>query len=233
MSSRDVSSWVQAWGPLVTLASAVLLALVTAWLAWVTMRMAKGAKDAAEYSKTAAEASLASAAAMQASVPVEFTLSPTRSTKASKIIDFLKDEVAKGFLGEDQEVDLNMFDSITTIDQLGLRCDGSAVYIRGGRIVEICREPESANNIRCEATNIVLAPSTISLPHRLHKNEAFSFDVPGFHPGEWIVRITAIIDYSFDGQTIQQRLVVWRKPPRKARNLKSIETHGRAKRDDK
>ena len=228
MSSKDLSHWIQDWGPLVTLGSAVLLTLVTAWLAWVTMRMAKGAKDAAEYSKTAAEASLASAAAMQASVSVEFTLSPLRAAKnVGTMRKFLEDEIAKGFLRDDEEADTRMLDSILAITGIRLQCDGSAVYIHAGRVAEICREGEREGRIDCSATNIVLATSSVALPHRLHKGESLSFGVVGFQPGERVVRITAVIDYSFDGQTaVNQRLVSWRASPQKAAPIKNIVTYG-------
>jgi hypothetical protein len=233
MSSKDLSGWVQDWGPLIALVSAVLLTLVTAWLAWVTMRMAKGAKDAAEYSKTAAQASLASAAAMQASVSVEFTLSPVAVTSLGKVVDFLKDEVAKGFLRGDEEADLRMLDSIVAIKEITLGCDGSAVYIHGALVTEICQEAARWDTIECRATNTVLAEASVALPYRLHKGESLSFNVAGFQPGERVVRITAIIDYSFDGQNdVHQRLVVWRDRPRKGTTIKGIEMHDLTKHDD-
>jgi hypothetical protein len=73
----------------------------------------------------------------------------------------------------------------------------------------------------------VLAASSVALPHRLHKGESLSFDVAGFQPGEWVVRITAVIDYSFDGQAaLHQRLVSWRASPQKAATAKTIVTYG-------
>ena len=232
MSSIGVSHWVQDWGPLLTLISAVLLTLVTAWLAWVTTRMAKGAKDAAEYSKTAAQASLASAAAIQASASVEFTLAPLPVTNIGKMLELLKDMVAKDVSRGRDDVDVRWFDPIMAIKRIGLRCDGSAVYIHGGRIIEICREGRRIDSIECEATQIALLAASVVLPYRLHKGESLAFGVAGFQPGERIVRITAFIDYSFDDRSaMYQRLVIWNAGPRKSATVKAIETHKPAKPD--
>jgi hypothetical protein len=230
MTSNHISRWVQDWGPLIALTSAVLLTLVTAWLAWVTMRMAKGAKDAAEYSKIAAEASLAATASIQASAPVEFALSPARETRVRKTLELLNDMVSKDASRAEEEVDISLFDPILTITAIQLVCDGSAVYVPGGRIVEVCRETRR-DVIECQATQITLATASVALPRRLHKGESIKFNLAGFEPGERIVRIRAVIDYSFIGQNpVQERLVVWRGGPQKG-TVKSIETRGLGKSD--
>lgn len=228
MSSKDLAHWVQDWGPLVTLISAVLLALVTAWLAWVTTRIAKGAKDAAKYSEIAAKSSFESAAAIRASAPVEFTLGISRVTKTDKMLGVLNDMISENAARAREQTDIRWFNSTWVIDGLELRCDGSAVYIHGGRIVEIYREV-ARHDIECEATRVVLVDS-VALPRRLHKGEILRFGVDCFQPGEQVVGMTIIIDYSFDGQnTVHQRLVAWHAEPEKYATVKATVLHSSLK----
>ena len=53
--SGTVIKWVNDWGPLITLSSAVVLAGVTAWLAYLTMILARSARTAAADARVAAE----------------------------------------------------------------------------------------------------------------------------------------------------------------------------------
>jgi hypothetical protein len=217
MSPAHVARWVQDWGPLITLASAVLLTVATGILVWVTWKMAQGAKDAAEFSKTAAQASLASVAAIQASIPVELTMRVRYVASIENISEVFGDDEPT-----DPDIDLN--DAIKQITGIGIRCDGGTVYIHGGRITRVIRDvtgvetldqdghlvPVEGRVSEAQTTRIELVSSFFLLPHQLHRDETILFDVNSFRPGEPVTGLNAIIDYSFDGGTIvQHRQTTW------------------------
>jgi hypothetical protein len=228
LASSGISGWVTDWGPLLTLVSAVLLTLVTAWLAWVTMRMAEAAKDAAEHSRTAAEASRASAAAMQASTSVRFEISPVPGSSVGEVRRQLEEDVAGGFLRDDQEVDLRWLEPVMAIKSLLVENDGATVYVHGCQMIEVCRQPERKGLVRCESVQFSLATDA-ALPLRLHDGESLTFTTPHFRPGERVVRIRALLYYSFDGQTgPHERLTVWDGNRSKPERLGRVERHGRS-----
>lgn len=121
MNADAVIIWVATWGPLVTLSSTVLLAAITAWLAYLTKVMADSAQKAAEQSRIAAEASLASVAAAEASIDVRFDVEPYITSTAGETRRALE-ILELGGLNLDDEVPAGFFSKISAWRGVRLTC---------------------------------------------------------------------------------------------------------------
>ena len=188
------------WGPLIQLICTVLLAAVTAWLTWLTKRMADAGRDAARHAQTAAEASLASVAATQASADVTFSVAPALSSTAGAVSrTLLEQTVSEDRHKKDDLVTIDMLLPAMKVSSLSVTTRGATVYIHGVRLDHVTHpDAEKSHVVRTEHSETDLSTSD-ALPRRFHRGEGLSFDVPDGFIRPDVVRIAATILYSFDG----------------------------------
>jgi hypothetical protein len=216
MSAVSVIEWVTTWGPLVTLSSTVLLAIVTAWLAYVTKVMADSAKDAAVQSRIAAEASLASVAAAEASVDVRFDAQPSMGATAGEMLRAVEMLQLGGLRGED-EVPPDFFPKVSTWRGVRLTCRGATVTVHGLRLVGVSvqdqkRSDSTVFHTASETCDIELV-CVEDLPRMAHTDEVLNFQVENRTTGEEVVGFTARVSYSFGIGEVRAREVTWKKSP--------------------
>ncbi|WP_067949603.1 hypothetical protein [Agromyces sp. NDB4Y10] len=193
-----------------TLASTLVLVIVTGWYAWLTKSLASSAKTSADSARDAAEHAAKSVAVAEASVDVRFECVPSSGP--------LPDHKSIGVF---------------------LWCRGATVYVHGVSMHELTRRLESsANEIRSEIVfwtrdgeHAVSTDSKAQLPALVHAGEKLDFITraddfsPGFRlgPEDRIDSIVIQVQYSFDGVgPVRQREVSWRMP-RKNRSLHPLE----------
>lgn len=206
-----MQTWVAEWGPLVTLASTVVLLGVTAWYAWLTKRVADASRDAAVHAKIAAQASLASVSAAEAAIPVTFRLEPASSGTAGGLRKLLEKATKTGNIENDQPVTQEMLASFMRLNEVGLVCEGSTVYVHGCQLDTLSvPQNEDGSHIATETVQAPLEPGDSS-PRRLHKGESMTFRIPERPTGERVTAMSCTISYSFDGtQGRFERKVHWR-----------------------
>lgn len=207
-----MNSWVETWGPLVTLMSTVALAVVTGWLAYVTMAMANTAKEAAEQSRIAAESSLAAVAAAEAAVDVRFDLEPLRTSTAGEMLQ-AAELLQLGGLKSDDEVPDEFFSRILAWRAVRLTCRGATVNVHAVKVTSVTIQDRSDQDSRIQKSttsvrDIELAGSD-ELPRLCHVDEVLEFDVVGRPPGEKLVEVIGAVSYSFGAGAIRQREVKW------------------------
>jgi hypothetical protein len=211
--TQNITGWVQTWGPLITLASTVLLAAITAWLAWLTKVMADAARTAAEHSQTAAEASRASVAATEAAINIDFALTPNLVTRASSLMDLIDNAKASG-LKEKDPITSDLWQPIMEFDGIKVECKESTVYIHGCRIDAIGKPVEDSKTMTITTScEIDLEVRDEKLPHQLHRGETldFKFESKPEPPGTKITEIRATIFYGFTSSgEVRERSASWR-----------------------
>lgn len=216
MNADAVIIWVATWGPLVTLSSTVLLAAITAWLAYLTKVMADSAQKAAEQSRIAAEASLASVAAAEASIDVRFDVEPYITSTAGETRRALE-ILELGGLNLDDEVPAGFFSKISAWRGVRLTCRGATVTVHGLKVTYVSVEDRSdpdSNFTKTTGTSQDLElVCTDDLPRLCHVNEVIEFQVPDRPVDEALVEFTTVLSYSFGAGPVRQREMKWRKPP--------------------
>ncbi|WP_148077129.1 hypothetical protein [Nocardioides aurantiacus] len=215
MNSDAVINWVKDWGPLITLASTVILAGITAWLAILTKFMANSAGKAAEHSKTAAEASAASVAATEAAIDVNFDVVPRMGSTVGEITRMLNVLESAG-LSMDAEVTPKLMDSMTAWRDVDLTCRGATVNVHGLTITFIyLRDPDSESRVvRGQSENLELQAG-VELPRLCHAGEIISFEVPERPIDEDLDGFKGEVSYSFGTGAIRVRQVEWKKRRRR------------------
>lgn len=216
VNSRAVTDWVETWGPLVTLASTVVLAGITAWLAHLTKVMADGARTAAEQSRIAAEASLSSVAAAEASVDVRFDVAPVMGSTVGELERAVRGLEASG-MSRDDEFTPEMMAKITAWRSVHLTCRGATVSVHGLKVTYIGVQEDTGDDTNLQmisgrSYDMVLAPSD-DLPRPCHSGETIEFEVPDRPLDEQIVEIATTVLYAFGNGPIREREAKWTKPP--------------------
>lgn len=216
MSEKELVDWVETWGPLVTLASTVILAVITGWLAYLTKVMADSAREAAEHSRVAAEASLATVAAAEASVDVRFSAEPKIYSTAGEMrraVEILQ----SGGLGAKDPITPDFFSTISTWRAIRLSCVGATVTVHGLRLVSATVQDRVApdGDVTTTRSTTVHYDETLAcvdeLPRLYHAGESTEFTVPSRPAGEDLIEMTAMVSYSFGTGSIRDREVRWSK----------------------
>ncbi|MFC6155863.1 hypothetical protein ACFPWP_04195 [Kribbella jiaozuonensis] len=207
-----MTGWVQTWGPLITLASTVLLAAITAWLAWLTKVMADAARTAAKHSQTAAEASQASVAATEAAINIDFAVTPNLVFLGSALKELLDKAEASGLKAKDP-ITSDFLQPLMELDGVKVECMESTVYIHGCRIDAIGKPVEDSKTMTITTScEIDLESREEKLPHQLHRGENidFKFESKPEPPGTRIKEIRATIFYGFtSGGEVRERSASW------------------------
>lgn len=214
MNLDAVTNWVGTWGPLVTLASTIALAAITAWYAYLTKVIANSSEKSAEQSRIAAEASLASVAAAEASVDVRFDVEPSISSTADEMRRALEKLVDEGGLGPSDEVSMEHLSKSLTWTGVQLICRGATVTVHGLKVTYVSvleSPPDSKIKSTTGQHQDVELVCHVDLPRLCHVSEAIEFDVPNRHAGEVLDAFTTVLSYSFGVGPVRQRELKWRK----------------------
>lgn len=198
-----------------TLASTVILAGITAWLAWLTKVMADSARTAAEHSRVAAEASLASVAAAEAAVDVRFDVQPIMGTTAGEMREALRLLEEVDGISDADEITPALLGKVTRWSRVELTCLGATVTVHGMDLTFVTIETGSDSDERgvwSEGKSCELALSSSGLPRLLHGGEKISFDVPDRPTDERLVDFSTTVRYSFGDGPVREREAKWRRP---------------------
>jgi hypothetical protein len=213
-----VIEWVEDWGPLITLSSTVVLAVITAVLVYLTKVMADSARTAATQSRIAAEASLASVAAAEAAVDVAFDVEPLMTTTVKEMEDASELLSAAG-MGRDEVITPALWAKLLSWREVKLTCRGNTVSLHGLILSEVTTEEPATSGA---ASGIKMSvgtphglqlPTTEALPRLMHVGEAVIFDVPDRPAGEALEGFRASVLYAFGNGAIRRREVEWIGPP--------------------
>jgi hypothetical protein len=203
--------WVSDYGPLITLASTIILLAVTGWYAHLTKRVAEANEASAKHAKVAAESSLAAVAASEAAVDVSLDVHPNLRGTVGGIRKLLEATSAEG-LSADTEVTTDLLAPYMGFGGVALTCTGSTIYVHGCQLTSIGRLAEGSTVIvSSETSSVSLKPSTAT-PVRLHKGESVNFDSDGEEPIERLAYLAAAITHSYaeSGRQFERKLE-WRK----------------------
>lgn len=217
MDTGDVTNWVNSWGPLITLVSTVVLALITGWLAYLTKVMADSANESATQARIAAEATLASVAVAEATVSIKFDVRAIFGSTVGALERRLEDLVSDGMSG-DEEVTQELLQGITAWTNIQLTCRGNTVTVRGLSLTSVTlRDKPDDGAVRVYTTTHHEVPlaSAESLPRIFHEDESLTFDVEGRSTGEDLVSFKTLVQYSIGDGPVRVREVEWTgKPPK-------------------
>jgi hypothetical protein len=208
-----MQTWVDDWGPLISLASTVLLLGVTAWYAVLTKKVADASRDAAVQARIAAQASLAAVSAAEAAIEVMFKLAPTRGSTVGDLATSLKEAAGSGEIGNDQPMTIGMLADYTRLATIGLVCEGSTVYVHGCRLETLSLpRTEDGSHVMSETIRVRAPMESVGpAPRRLHNGESMAFRAPERSVGERYAAMSCTVSYSFDGAEGRfERLVSWR-----------------------
>lgn len=215
MYKIDIIPWVETWDSFITLLSSLILAAITAWLAWLTKKMAASAKEAATQSRIAAQASLASVAAAEASVDVRFDVEPYLSSTAGKMRKALE-ILLEGGLKSGAPVTPGLLEKISAWNKVKLTCRGATVTVHALTVTKVVTSERSDPGSKIQKTNTTHQDIELrcldELPRLCHANETIEFTVPDRTEDEGLVEFTATLAYSFGAGSVRQREVKWRKP---------------------
>ena len=115
-----------------------------------------------------------------------------------------------------------------SIKHLRVGNTGVTVYVHACRVIQVCRQPQRNGVINCESMELPLATDA-PLPLRLHDGASLAFETVTFRPSERVVRIRALVSYSFDGVSgPHERLVVWGDDSSKPQRIDRVERHRRS-----
>lgn len=215
MYTINIVSWLATWDSLITLVSSLILAAITAWLAWITKNMAASAKEAATQSRIAAQASLAAVAAAEASVDVRFEVEPSFSSTVDKVRKAIE-IMQVGGMDPTDPVPAGLFEKVSAWTRVRLICRGATVTVHALKVTGIATvEPTQAGaEIRTYTSTgkDIKLTCLDELPRLCHANETIEFSVPDRAEDEGLVEFTAILSYSFGTGSVREREVKWQKP---------------------
>jgi hypothetical protein len=205
-----MQAWVSDWGPLVTLASTVLLLGVTGWYAWLTKRVADASRDAAAHAKTAAEATLASVSAAEATIEVKFRVEPILGSTVGGVLRLLEEASHAGDLRADEVVTRGMLARYMRLTDIKLVCEGATVHVHGCRLDSLSwPQNEDGTHTLTETLRVLLSPRD-DQPRRLHRGESMHFLPPERPVGEHVTSMRCTVYYSFDGtESRYERIATW------------------------
>jgi hypothetical protein len=196
----------------------VVLAAITAWLAYLTKVMADGARTAAEQSRIAAEASLSSVAAAEASIDVRFDVEPVMGSTVGELRRAISDLEASGITGDD-EVTPELMAKVTAWRILQLTCRGATVSVHGLRVTYISVQDRADNprltKITGRSYDMALAPSG-ELPRLCHAGESIEFAMSDRPFDELLAEVGTTVLYAIGNGPIREREATWSKKLRAA-----------------
>lgn len=213
-----VTTWVADWGPFITLLSTVLLAAITAWLAYLTKVMADSARTSAEQSRVAAEASLSSVAVAEASLDVQFSVEPVINFTLDELEGLFHELESEG-MGRDTELTPDLFRRISTWGEVALTCQGATVNLHGLQLTGVSvQDPTHTDSDAQVGTHTVYddgveLASTETLPRLCHKGETVRFEVTDRPVGERLAEFSASVSYAVGNGPVRAREVHWTEPP--------------------
>lgn len=177
---------VRVWVPLVT---TVILAGITAWMAWLTKRLADSSTDAANSARLAAEASRAAAVIAESALPVRFSINPVYAWGAPL------DECDDSDVGED------------VLGGVRLECAGATVFVHRVTLVGAVRQlhPDEHEweelDIPLHAYDAAIAEprNRVPSPTRMHAGETLFFLTDGWleeWPSDGLSGVDVMVHYS-------------------------------------
>lgn len=198
--ANEVASWIEEWGPLIGLASTVMLLFVTAWYAFLTKRMADAGRDAARHAETAAKASMASVAATQASAEVTFSVEPGFESTVGELSDFLEQSIESGGLDAENDVTIAMIKPAMRVSAISIVNNGATVYVHDCQLKQVTHPDQGRSNaLSTVYVDTDLSAKGASRPVHLHKGEGMRLSVPQGIIEPNIVHLELVVLYSFDG----------------------------------